>query len=142
MDNLARISKRFVVSSAVLDRTFSICNMKVLEGHCIYLPHFYCTMSDYALLAALKKDLEMESLERRKDEADGDEEEPKGRGEVADGMINWSKHLRHENPDFSSTFKKIIDQMAEYFDVEVFATRLNYYRDGTDWKVCSQFKYT
>ena len=24
--------------------------------------------------------------------------------------------------------------MAEYFDVDVFATRLNFYRDGSDWK--------
>ena len=50
------------------------------------------------------------------------------------GMINWSKHLKHENPEFSETFKRVTDAMAAHFDVEIYATRLNFYRDGTDWK--------
>jgi hypothetical protein len=50
------------------------------------------------------------------------------------GMVNWSKHLKHENPEFSQTFARIVHAMSEYFDVEVYATRLNFYRDGTDWK--------
>jgi hypothetical protein len=27
-----------------------------------------------------------------------------------------------------------VDRLAAFFDVEVFASRLNFYRDGTDWK--------
>jgi len=49
-------------------------------------------------------------------------------------MVNWSKHLKHENPDFSPTFNQIITKMANYFDVEVYASRLNFYCDGSDWK--------
>lgn len=49
-------------------------------------------------------------------------------------MVNWSKHLKHENPEFSETFHKVVKAMADYFDVEVYATRMNFYRDGTDWK--------
>jgi len=49
-------------------------------------------------------------------------------------MINWSKHFKHENPDFSPTFNEIIEKMSNYFDVEVYATRLNFYCDGSDWK--------
>lgn len=111
---------------------------KVLEGHCIYLPYFFCTATDSALLHALKADLEAESLARRTEEKnninDRVEELQEGREDIdhndkekgggskrseVEGMINWSKHLKHENPDFSQTFKKIITDMAEYFDVEV-----------------------
>ena len=114
----------------------------MLEGHCIYLPHFFCTGSDLTLLQSLKADLEQYCKERRKINPEEEEDEAPGntpKGSVAEGMVNWSKHLKHENPDFSPTFKKIIDQMSEYFDVEVFASRLNYYRDGTDWKVRFSF---
>jgi hypothetical protein len=39
------------------------------------------------------------------------------------GMVNWSKHLKHENPEFSPTFKRIVDEMSAHFDVEVYASR-------------------
>jgi len=38
-------------------------------------------------------------------------------------MVNWSKHLKSENPDYSATFKRVVDAMSTYFDVEVYATR-------------------
>lgn len=89
----------------------------VLRGEAIYLPNFHCAKRDYALLAGLAKDME--------------EHESASEG---GGMINWSKHLKHENPEFSETFKRVTDAMAAHFDVEIYATRLNFYRDGTDWK--------
>ncbi len=48
--------------------------------------------------------------------------------------MNWSKHLKQENPEFSETFRTVVERMASYFDVDVYATRLNFYRDGSDWK--------
>ena len=45
-----------------------------------------------------------------------------------------SQHLKFENPSFSATFTSVVNRMAEFFDVNVLATRLNFYRDGTDWK--------
>lgn len=36
--------------------------------------------------------------------------------------------------DFSETFREIVNRMSEYFDVEVFATRLNFYPDSSSWK--------
>ena len=89
----------------------------MLRGEAIYLPNFHCAKRDYALLAGLAKDME--------------EHESASEG---GGMINWSKHLKHENPEFSETFKRVTDAMAAHFDVEIYATRLNFYRDGTDWK--------
>ena len=89
----------------------------VLKGEAIYLPNFHCAKRDFSLLAGLAKDME----------------EHEGATEGG-GMVNWSKHLKHENPEFSPTFKRVVDAMAAHFDVEVYATRLNFYRDGTDWK--------
>ena len=86
----------------------------VLSGNAIYLPNFHASARDFSVLANLGMEMEHEAE----------------RG----GMVNWSKHLKHENPDFSETFQKVVDAMAEYFDVEVYATRMNFYRDGTDWK--------
>ena len=88
----------------------------VLSGECIYLPEFHCAANDFALLAGLARDMEAHGAEG------------------GEGMINWSKHLKHENPEFSRTFKKIVRELSAYFDVEIYATRLNFYRDGTDWK--------
>ena len=85
----------------------------VLRGEAIYLPNFHCARRDYALLASLAREMEAHEGE---------------------GMINWSKHLKHENPDFSSTFHRVVNEMSAHFDVEVYATRLNFYRDGSDWK--------
>ena len=89
----------------------------ILKGEAIYLPNFHCSKKDFALLAGLAID-----MENHEAAVDGG------------GMINWSKHLKHENPDFSPTFKRIVEEMSSHFDVEVYATRLNFYRDGTDWK--------
>ena len=50
------------------------------------------------------------------------------------GVIAWSKHLKHESPTFSPTFTRVVSYLADAFDVDVFATRLNFYRDGRDWK--------
>ena len=89
----------------------------VIKGEAIYLPEFHCGKTDFALLAGLAKDMETHEL-----------------ASEGGGMVNWSKHLKHENPEFSQTFARIVHAMSEYFDVEVYATRLNFYRDGTDWK--------
>lgn len=33
------------------------------------------------------------------------------------GMIDWSRHLKHENPDFSPTFNSIVKRLSDHFDV-------------------------
>ena len=85
----------------------------ILNGNCIYIPGFFCKQGDYSILKNLAEELCKNNKE---------------------GMIKWSKHLRHDNPTYSNTFNKIISKMAEYFDVEVYHTRLNFYKDNSDWK--------
>ena len=92
---------------------------KVLQGNCIYIPYFLCKSNDFRLLTHLKNDIK------------NNEENNGGNN---NGMIDWSKHLKHENPSFSITFNTILEYMSLYFDMEIYASRLNYYRNGQDWK--------
>jgi len=91
---------------------------KIVSGNAVYIERFHCEENDYQTLERLANDLDRNAKEEEEEE----------------GMINWSKHLKQENPEFSETFRTIVERMAEYFDVDVFATRLNFYRDGSDWK--------
>mgnify|MGYP001240530347 CR=1 FL=1 len=83
---------------------------KILKGGCIYLPNYFCATDNTIIFENLKKEIDF------------------------NGMVNWSKHFKHENPTFSKTFNEIVDKMANHFNVEVIQTRLNYYKNGTDWK--------
>ena len=82
-----------------------------LKKGCIYLPNYFCETNDTTLFNKLKTEILTQ-----------------------DGLINWSKHYKHENPDGSPTFNEIIRRLAEHFKVEVHQTRFNYYKDGNDWK--------
>jgi hypothetical protein len=86
---------------------------KLLLGHCIYIPNMFCGKTDYSILQEILKDLE---------------------NHKNIGMQTWSKHFKHENPDISPTFVQVLVQMAEYFDVDIYASRLNYYGDENAWK--------
>ena len=50
------------------------------------------------------------------------------------GLFAFKGHFKHENPDFSQTFKYIVKQISEYFSMDVYATRLNFYPDNSSWK--------
>ena len=89
----------------------------VLMGQTIYLPNFFADKQDFSLMRGLAQDLAANATDA---------------GEA--GMISWSQHLKHESPTFSPTFTRVVESLEEYFDVHIFATRLNFYRDGRDWK--------
>ena len=86
---------------------------KIMNQGCFYLPNFFCQTSDRLIYNNLKNDIDANDKE---------------------GMVQWSKHYKHENPEFSETFNDIIKKMGEHFGVEVIQTRMNYYGDGLDWK--------
>lgn len=92
----------------------------LLAGNAVYIRNFLCDAKDRCLYDQLKQ--ELVSATGAQMTADG-------------GLIEWSKHQVFENPSsLSATFNIIIEMLAEYFDLDVYATRLNYYRDGTQWK--------
>lgn len=61
----------------------------IVRKQSVYLPNFFAQTGDLSLLNALLADLERHQ----------------------GGMVTWSKHMKHENPDFSPTFLKIIERM-------------------------------
>ncbi|GET85968.1 hypothetical protein, conserved [Leishmania tarentolae] len=92
----------------------------ILRGNVVYIHNFMCDEKDMQLYNALKGELVAATGAKML-----------GSG----GLLNWSKHQVFDNPsNMSQTFNDIIDMLAEYFDLDVYATRLNYYRDGTQWK--------
>lgn len=90
---------------------------RLLTHSALYLKGFVCQEDDLSVLQDLAADLDRHA-------ASGDA-----------GFIEWSRHQKHEDPDaISPTFRRVVALMAQYFDVEVYATRLNYYADGSAWK--------
>lgn len=84
---------------------------KILDGGAVYLPNFFCKRRDYTIFNKLMDEL-------------SDKE----------GVIEWSKHHKYENPEFSETFNNIVNTMAKHFNVDVIQTRMNIYKDSRDWK--------
>lgn len=83
---------------------------KVLSGNAIYIPNFLSKANDLRLLTHLKAETSNQ------------------------GKTDWSKHQKFEDPDFSQTFNLIIEYISSYFAVDVYASRLNYYSCGEQWK--------
>jgi len=50
------------------------------------------------------------------------------------GVINWSCHQKCEVPQESPTFNAIVKRMTDHFFVKPVEARLNYFRNGEDWK--------
>jgi hypothetical protein len=98
-----------LVTSKSLDTDY-----KLLCG-AFYLKSFCCAPGDLTILRNLTREMEEHAQEGK-------------------GFIEWSKHHKYEAPDaVSPTFRAVIAKMATYFDVEVYATRLNFYADGSEW---------
>ncbi|KAF8302898.1 hypothetical protein TcYC6_0045570 [Trypanosoma cruzi] len=92
----------------------------VLAGNAVYIRRFVCEEADMRLYERLRAELVA---------ATGANMSRDG------GRIDWSRHEIFENPTgISAMFNEIIEMLAEYFDLDVYATRLNYYRDGHQWK--------
>ncbi|RNF26738.1 putative alpha-ketoglutarate-dependent dioxygenase [Trypanosoma conorhini] len=92
----------------------------VLAGNAVYIRRFVCDEEDTQMYDRLKA--ELVAATGASMSSDG-------------GRIDWSRHEIFENPTgISATFNDVVAMLAEYFDVDVYATRLNYYRDGQQWK--------
>lgn len=83
----------------------------LLDNNCYYLPNFICKKEDQTIFNDLINELNQHTT-----------------------ILNWSKHKKFENPEFSPTFNIIIQQMKNHFNVDIFQTRLNYYENENDWK--------
>eukprot|EP00754_Rhynchopus_humris_P007304 Rhum_TRINITY_DN13406_c0_g1::Rhum_TRINITY_DN13406_c0_g1_i1::g.59898::m.59898 len=96
-----------------------------IEGNAVYLPSFLGEAEAHEAMTQIIEEL-MEHVR---------EVEQRDVTSLEDtGLVAWSKHCKHEDPSFSKTFAKVVARMEKHFDTSAFATRLNVYRDGTDWK--------
>lgn len=100
-------------TSALMDGNLHNDFQLLLNGHAFYINEFLCEQSDFELLEQLALDLKQND---------------------SSSMIKWSKHQKYEDPTFSKTFTSIVERISVYFDLEVFATRLNFYADNSSWK--------
>jgi len=78
--------------------------------NCIYMTNYICDKNDTGLFDQIMTELKENNI------------------------VKWSKHYKYENPTFSPTFNKIIEKLSKDFNVDVKCTRLNYYKDGNDYK--------
>lgn len=81
----------------------------LINNNCTYLRNFFCDTNDLTIFNNLKSTLDMNN------------------------MIQWSKHHKYENPQ-SQIFDDIINKMANHFNVKILQTRMNYYKDFTEFK--------
>lgn len=94
--------------SGTLKRDYEV----LTQGRAIYLRSMMCAAEDFRILQGLTSDL----------------------NKHGGGMIEWSKHHKFEDPDMSPVFNSVVARLARYFSMEVYATRLNFYSDGSSWK--------
>ncbi|CEL93965.1 unnamed protein product [Vitrella brassicaformis CCMP3155] len=102
-------SSQFLMCDSTSFMDFS----RALEGGSLYLPSFFGDAGD--LFEQLSEDVVSHA---------------EGEG----GLVSWSQHLKLEDPDFSRAFQSVLQRLSDYFDLEVYASRLNFYRCGSDWK--------
>ena len=101
---------------------------KAIEGGAVYVSGFVGRIEAEEAMNNIIKEL----MENVAESTGKDINTMKGLEDT--NLVSWSKHLKHEDPTFSVTFNSLVKMMSKHFDCDAFATRLNVYRDGTDWK--------
>lgn len=138
-------AKRYMVT--MLRNDFDKANLSgmatiienTLSKGCIYIPNFFSKSLDFDIFNKILTELNLaDQTENNNSKVNGKTNTKKVNAKdvnTLDGeIVKWSQHHKYENPTFSNTFNQIIDKMSKHFDVDVYATRMNYYKDGLDWK--------
>ena len=73
--------------SARMDARLLVDYQAILDGHCKYVPHLLCGAMDWGIMERLAADLEARA--------------------ASGGMVEWSRHLKHEDPTWSPTFNEV-----------------------------------
>jgi hypothetical protein len=110
---VGRYMKQLVRSEIDMTNSNLRRSMDLLQKGAFYYPHYVCEEKDTTIFENIIKELEM--VDEFK-------------------VVEWSKHYKIDNPKFSETFNKIIDDVSKVFNVTVLETRLNYYKNKNDWK--------
>lgn len=106
----------------VADTNMEVCNLKITPDDVILAPKLFCDKDDFSIYNKIMEEME----ETNKLNSDlwklwhGDTHL------IADDHINWKK--------YSPTFNMIINKIEKYFKMDIKATRLNWYRNTSEWK--------
>ena len=84
----------------------------ILNNGCFYIPNMFEKSNDRTIYDKLMSEIKKYECK----------------------LTIWSKHFKYENPDFLPTLNEIVNKMANYFNVTICHTRLNYYPDNHSWK--------
>jgi hypothetical protein len=94
----------------------------VQSNDVLIIPNLFCSPDDFTLYNQLLKEMEQTGIEPDK----------------LWKLWHGDTHLiADDSLGFKSkcpTFTSLIDKIKSYFDMDVKATRFNYFRDDTDWK--------
>ena len=86
-------------------------------------PELFCKANDYTIYEALLAELEASGVQSLFVEWHGDSHV------IADDKKQGGKWKKN-----SPTFQRIVQQIRDYFDMDIKATRFNWYRNAEDWK--------
>lgn len=88
-------------------------DINLLLSGSAYYPNLVCKTNDMAIFDEILKEIKNnEDFELKK----------------------WNQHYKIENPEISNTFNMLCHKMAEHLKIRIIKTRLNYYKDSSDWK--------
>ncbi|KAL8271971.1 hypothetical protein Esti_004095 [Eimeria stiedai] len=114
--------------------------MKALTGGSICIPSFFDSRESNLIFNSLLEELKEYDMSQEASsteaagEAAADSQEKLSSVLPVNGLCRWSKHLKHENPEAFPTFQKVVHRLSQHFDLEIYATRMNIYPDGSHWK--------
>lgn len=98
------------------------CKLKLKTQDVLVVPNLFCDEDDYSIYDSLLKEMEECSVENERlwKLWHGDTHL------IADDHQNFKEEI--------PTFMKIIDKLRDYFNMDIKATRFNWYRDNKEWK--------
>eukprot|EP00092_Neocalanus_flemingeri_P006899 GFUD01007447.1.p1 GENE.GFUD01007447.1~~GFUD01007447.1.p1 ORF type:complete len:344 (-),score=96.56 GFUD01007447.1:170-1201(-) len=94
----------------------------ILTRDVLCVPDVFCSPTDLSLYNQLHSELQNSGLTSHQiwSSWHGDSHL------IANDRVEWSKHC--------PTFHMVLDKIKDYFNMDIKATRLNWYRDSTEWK--------
>jgi hypothetical protein len=98
-------------------------NLNIQPNDIIIAPNLFCEQNNFDIYKKLLEEIEQCGIDKNKlwKLWHGDKHV------IADDNINWSdKNV--------PTFNMIIDKISKFFNMNIKATRFNFYRDNNDWK--------
>ena len=97
-------------------------DQEIYSRNVVLVPYLFCEKNDFSIYDSLLNEIKLSGVEE------------KGlwklwHGDthlIADDKLNWKNSC--------PTFCNILDKISEYFNMEIKASRLNWYRDCSEWK--------